>query len=216
MRPWVIAVLCVLVGDAALAQGDFPRNKFFGEAGGSFYTGNRGLAMGHVFPPGGGIQLEPMIVRAEFSNSFRLVGGYRYWFQEKEAVEFTFSFSANRIELHTPNLPANLSETWQTDMRNIAANYVRKLPTWKRLEPFATAGAGIGIFLKSSQGAEVKFVVNFGLGADVRISPRWLFRMEVRDFFSAQPSEGSPEQSRRTPRGVTHGIVPTVGFVLRF
>jgi hypothetical protein len=216
MHRLVLAALCILVGDAAWAQESFPRNEFFGKVGGSFYTGNRGLAMGHVFPPGGGIQLVPMIVRAEFSKSFRLVGGYRYWFKEKEAVEFTFSFSANRIELHTPNLPANLSETWQTDMRNIAVNYVRRLPRWKRLEPFATGGAGIGIFLKSSEGAEVKFVVNFGLGADIQLSPRWLFRMEVRDFLSAQPSEGSPAQFRRTPQGVTHGIVPTAGFVFRF
>lgn len=212
----VLTVLCVLVGNAALAQGDFARHEFFGEVGGSFHTGNRGSGIGFITPPGGPVQPVPMIVRAEFTKSFRLVGGYRYWLGEKEAVEFTFSFAANRIRIEESIPQGPFPFSWQTDMRNLAANYVRKLPKWKRMEPFLTAGAGVGIFLESGDGAQVKFVVNFGAGADFQLSRRWLFRMELRDFVSAQPSEGAPHPFQKTPQGVTHGIVPTAGFVLRF
>lgn len=211
-----LAVLCALAGNAALAQGDYARHEFFGEAGGSFYSGHRGPAMALVGPLNN-LQFVPIIAQSEFSKSFRLAGGYRYWLAEKEAVEFTFSFSANRIRVREtsagPQIQFPLS--WQTDMRNIAANYVRKLPNLKRLELFVTAGVGIGIFLEPSEGAEVKFVVNYGAGVDVRVSPRWLFRVEVRDYFSAQPSGGS-RWSEQLPQGVTHGIVPTAGFVFRF
>ncbi len=193
---------------------EFLNKEIFLQFGGSFYTGNTGFAAPIlVGPPGGPLQIIPGTRRSVFSKSGRAFVGIRHWFREKQAVELSVSYSPNIVRFLTSNPPVLTGESVPVQLyaTNVAFNYVHRLWSRSRFEPFLTAGAGFGIFNGLNE-TTTKFVINFGAGTDYRLSRRVLFRFEFRDFFSGQPT-GDDLQA---PSGATHNLVPSAGLVFRF
>lgn len=60
-----------------------------------------------------------------------------------------------------------------------------------RIEPFLTAGAGAKIYDPDYEGAdtEADFTVNFGGGANLRLTPAVALRVDVRDYISSLDPE---------------------------
>ncbi len=194
--------------------GDFLNREIFLQFGGSFYTGNTGFGAPILAgPPGGPFQVMPGTRRSIFSKSGRVFGGVRYWFKQKQALEFGLSYSPNILQFLTSNPPVLTGESVpvQLNATNVAFNYVHRLGSRGRLEPFVTAGAGFGIFNGLNE-TETKFVINFGAGTDLQLSHRMLLRFEFRDFFSGEPTGGDLQ----APGGATHNLVPSAGLVFRF
>ncbi len=191
-----------------------PRREVFFEVGGSFYTGNTGRA-DPLFSvqPDGSIDLVEGTARSRFSKAGRGFAGFRYWVAEGHAVEASFSYSPNILRFTTSHPPVSTGESVPVQLRarNVAFNYVRAISGPGRLRLFFTAGAGIGVFDGLEQ-VEKKFVINFGIGADVPITQRVFLRTEFRDFFSAQPAGGGLQ----APGGATHNLVPSAGLAFRF
>lgn len=111
------------------------------------------------------------------------------------------------------------------DYDYFSVNYVRRLPSRKRFEPFLTAGVGLVVFSSSFE-KEPGPVGNFGVGFDIPLNRRFSFRVEQRFFISGTPRltlviGGTPGSGLVGPNvfdinGNTFDIVPSVGLVWHF
>jgi opacity protein-like surface antigen len=66
------------------------------------------------------------------------------------------------------------------------------LPEGTRIRPFATGGVHFANFVPpgasaSRGGGENKFGINYGAGIKVRVTDRWLVRLDVREFNQGRP-----------------------------
>lgn len=215
-----LAAVCPSGGVAQDNDRAYLNKEIFVQFGGSFYTSNTGPGSTTLAGfPGGPFSVSQATRKSIFSKSGRGVLGARYWFRGNQALEFSFSYSPTKlawVETFPDGLGSGESVVLQTFAENFAFSYVRRFGFRRRLQPFVAAGGGFGLFDQLTASGkptrEAKFVVNFGAGADVRLSRRFLARIEFRDFFSAQPTGGSLQ----APGGATHNLVPSAGIVLRF
>ncbi len=202
--------LVVGLGDSPVTREAFPRLELVAETGLSFLTSGSAPSQSVTVPlPNGQAQNAVLTTRSSFSKTGRVLAGVRFRMTEKNALEFSWSYSPNRYELRgTVNPPvATLVPGQVTQWLNQGAlSYVRYLPSPGRVQPFITVGIGLSWFAGIDTDV-TRFSGNFGAGLDVPLHKRIALRFEFRDFVSAQPCP---------VRGVTHNLAPTAGLVFKF
>jgi hypothetical protein len=188
----------------------FPRFELVAETGVSFLTGGSGPSQSvTVRLSNGQDQNAVLTMRSSFSKAGRVLAGVRFRMTEKNALEFSWSYSPNRYELSAkvdPPVTALVPDQVTQSLHHGALNYVRYLPSPGTVQPFLTGGIGLSRFV-GLDGYVNRLSGNFGAGLDVPIRKRIALRLEFRDFVFGQPCP---------VRGVTHNLTPMAGLVFKF
>lgn len=153
--------------------------------------------------------------KISLSASPRLFAGVRFWLDEKQAVEASYSFSPSRAEFTqscSPNCGlSRFSEQLPTSF--FAGNYVHTLPKLGGFRPFLTSGVGVMSLFEEEPGyiQHAPFAVNVGGGFDRYVAPHWGLRAEFRDWLFDMP-----HVLGNNGLGLAHSLVPSLGPVFRF
>jgi len=206
-RSLVLPVTLLLLAASHIrAQENDRKFELFVQGGPSFYTSGSNTVF-FVGPP-----LTSTTLQNSLGTTGRLFTGARFFFNPKEALEASYSYSPNRLQ-STFEIGPPFSFVFfdSTSMRVHQAqfNYVRYVPWGRRgrLEPFVTAGLGFVTYAIAGD-RNTKFAGNFGGGVDVRLHPRWRLRAEFRDVVAERPEFGFVT-------GTAHNLVPSVGIALK-
>jgi hypothetical protein len=198
------------------AQDAPPRFEVFTEGGGSFLNNGAGqmLVVVPVCPPPQICTPVGVSVTSSFSKTGRASAGARLRFTRHDALEASYSYSANHLSLQegTQSLGSAYN---RVDL--ISFNYVRYLWIKTRLQPFATLGVGTNRFSGPSSASAVvsglvsasngyQFAWNYGGGADLVLQRHLALRLELGDYVTGQPSFIT---------GTNHDVVPSAGIVFR-
>ncbi|MFQ5664313.1 MAG: outer membrane beta-barrel protein [Terriglobia bacterium] len=205
---FIACLLLFLPASSASAQEDSFRFEVFAQGGASFFSSASETRTLSLRPP------VPAAVTFRTKRSFgttgRLFTGFRYYLTQKNALEASYSYSPNRLQVSASSSLFPVPFFFSAPMRvhQGAFNYVRYFSRRGRIQPFATGGLGFVVFA-SVFDIDTKFAGNFGGGVDIRLHRRFYLRAEFRDFVSKRP--------RFSGRGrVTHNLAPSVGLVFKF
>lgn len=196
------------VSKAATTEG-FPRFEVATEAGGSFLTSASGPSQSVSVPLADGqVQNITLTTRSSFSKAGRVLAGVRFRMTEKNALEFSWSYSPNRYKLNgtvSPPVVTVVADQITQSLHQGALNYVRYVPSFGTIQPFITGGVGLSWFV-GVEGTVHRLTANFGAGFDVPVRRHVALRIELRDFVFGQPCPVG---------GVTHNLAPTAGLVFK-
>lgn len=226
-----LAMISLLAGSAypanAQTQEHFRRFEVVTSIGGSFFNtqvseGNRTVFDRETSQ----VVFLPAEDRESITNSARFVFGLRWWMNESEAFEASYSVGPNDVKFRqivTFALPGLSGNTIPADplaeirfkvpssVHFLAANYVRYLPRIRTWRPFLTAGAGV-MFLDEFS-VHKGFAMNFGGGIDRPLNRYLSLRAEYRVYLFRQPKVNS-FFVQQSGFGYHHG--PSVGLAFRF
>lgn len=165
-------------------------------------------------------------------TSGRLFTGFRFWFNNHEALEASYSYSPSNIVetsfCEQVNCGGSIEESFAR-ANFFSLNYVRSFRIRSRVRPFLTSGIGLMyirrldhniIFgghpftVKNPVYEPDPFTVNLGGGVDVRLNNHWFFRAEYRDWLFEGPRQNDFFSGGAT--GLTHNQVPSLGLAFRF
>lgn len=153
-------------------------------------------------------------------TSGRLFTGFRFWFNNHEALEASYSYTPSNIveTSFCENVNCGGSTTISKARANFfSANYVRSFRVRSRVRPFLTAGIGLRYIHRAAMNGVYQpdpFTVNLGGGVDVRLNNHWLFRVEYRDWLFEGPRQSDFFSGGAT--GLTHNQAPSLGLAFRF
>lgn len=153
--------------------------------------------------------------KISLSTSPRLFTGVRFWLDNNQALEASYSFSPTRAEFTqtcSPNCGAGkFSERVPTNF--FAGNYVHTLPKLGDFRPFLTSGVGVMSLFEREAGyiQHAPLAVNVGGGFDRYLAPHWGLRAEFRDWMYDMP-----HLLGNNGLGMAHSLVPSLGPVFRF
>lgn len=167
---------------------------------------------------------ENATLASSFSKAGRVVIGGRLRFTRHDAIEASYSFSPNHLTLEgTETSPMTglvqpVSGSSFNRVNLLSFNYFRYVSIRTRIQPFATAGAGLNRFSGPTDAYAVtvglidasngfQFAWNFGGGADIVLRRHLAVRFELRDYLTGQP---------RPITGTSQNTVPSAGLVYRF
>lgn len=219
-----VFVLCLFAGGLAVrAQEADHRFELFGEFGGAFLSNKAGTFSHPVLDTQtGNFVFRGVRKTADASNTGRLFVGFRYYFSRADAFEASYSWSPGhlverqQLALEDSRFQiVTLDPMLETDIHQVAFNYVRYLKAAGRVRPFVTGGFGFVHIPNnvSDFSQPTKFAANFGGGADFALGERLAVRIEYRDYIMGQPLIFDPDFS---PRGTAHYHGPSAGLVFRF
>ncbi len=209
----VLAVAALLFVQSAAAQTFQHKIELFAEGGVSFSNQfhRRDTIVANLKPLDFGL----LDSKISLSTSPRLFAGVRFWLDDDQAVEASYSFSPTRAELTqscSPNCGAGrFSEKLPTNF--FAGNYVHTLPKLGDWRPFLTSGIGVMSLFEQEPGCiqHAPLAMNVGGGFDRYLAPHWGLRAEFRDWMYDMP-----HLLGNNGLGLAHNIVPSLGPVLRF
>ena len=146
--------------------------------------------------------------------------GFRFWFNNHEALEASYSYAPSNIiatsacesvNCGTVVIPSNARASF------FSANYVHSFRVRSRVRPFLTAGMGLIDINCVGQNPCFEadpFTFNLGGGVDVHIARHWFVRAEYRDWLFEGIRESDFFEFGAT--GLNHNQVPSLGLVFRF
>ncbi|MBC8165814.1 MAG: outer membrane beta-barrel protein [Bryobacteraceae bacterium] len=164
MRCFGTAVL-LLAASASIAQAQVAE---FGVGGGLSKFKNKNLGSGYSLDDG-------------FNIIFRLtINSWTFFGQE-------FGYAYNRTKLVQPDQSDGMA--YHQGFYNLLAYAT---PEGKRIRPFATGGGHFSNFVPPGASAvqgqgENKFGINYGGGIKIRVSERFLFRVDYKQFLTGKP-----------------------------
>lgn len=209
----VLVFASLLFVQSAAAQAFQHKIEIFAEGGVSFSNQfNRNDAIVTSLKP---LDFGLLDSKISLSTSPRLFTGVRFWLDDDQAVEASYSFSPTRAEFTqscSPNCGAGrFSEKLSTNF--FAGNYVHTLPKLGDWRPFLTSGVGVMSLFEEDPGyiRHAPFAVNAGGGFDRYLAPHWGLRAEFRDWMYDMP-----HLLGNNGLGLAHNLVPSLGPVLRF
>jgi hypothetical protein len=205
---FLAAFLVSLVMVGGLDAQDARKHKFevFAQFGGAFYTS---VTRDFVLPT-----IPPTQLREErtFASTGRFSTGFRWGLTDKDAVEVSYSYSPGRVNEFTTGSPLIWPGPSVTAFRahHLSFNYVRAFEPTGRVQPFLTGGAGFTVFETPFQ-TGTRPAGNLGIGMDLRLADKWLFRLEQRTVIS-----GAPRGTNAVWEGTFLQFLPSAGLVFRF
>lgn len=153
-------------------------------------------------------------------TSGRLFTGFRFWLNNHEALEASYSYSPSNIVetsfCETVNCGGSIGESIAR-ANFFSVNYVRSFRVRSRVRPFLTAGIGLRYTHRVAMNGVYQpdpFTVNLGGGVDIRLNDHWFFRSEYRDWLFEGPRQSDFFATGAT--GLTHNQVPSLGVAFRF
>ena len=153
-------------------------------------------------------------------TSGRLFTGFRFWFNNHESLEASYSYAPSNIVATSSCEQTNCGTVIvlsQARASFFSLNYAHSFRVRSRVRPFLTAGLGrinINCVGRNPCFEADPFTFNLGGGADVRLNRHWLVRVEYRDWLFEGIRLNDFFQFGAT--GLTHNQVPSVGLVFRF
>lgn len=120
--------------------------------------------------------------------SLGLAAGVR--FNDRVGIEADFKYLPTTVRAST----GGSGTVSDVSLFLLGGNLSLYLPVrTSRIEPFLTAGAGAKIYDPDYDGADTEsdFTVNFGGGANLRLTPAVALRVDVRDYISSLDPEMS-------------------------
>ncbi len=220
-------LILLLPAAGANAQERFRRFEVVTSVGGSFFDDQ--VSQGTRFflnLDNDQLVILPSRDRESVTSAARFVFGLRWWLNESDAFEASYSVGPNDVNVHqtVTFAPFDLGDnTFPADplaearfkvpssMHFLSANYVRYLPRIRTWRPFLTGGAGV-MFLDEFF-VHKGFAMNFGGGIDRPLNDYLSFRAEYRVFAFRQPKV-SNFLFEQSGFGYHHG--PSVGLAFRF
>jgi len=142
--------------------------------------------------------------------------GYRYHLYRWLSAEANYGYTRNTQVFSGPN-----SARVQSNVHQMTASGVAKLPQLLKLQPFALAGGGAlvfdpthnrdGSYVGASRQARGAFL--YGAGADYPVTNYLAFRAEYRGFVYKNPSF---DLASLNNNAWTHTAQPSAGIVIKF
>jgi hypothetical protein len=204
------ALVFLLAATQAVAQDKLDRIEWFAETGGSFFRLGQqpGViqvpetsAFGLVIPP-----YQAIVVDSGRFSAARLdLTGIGYRLTSRDLIELCWSSSVNHFSLEPVPQGGRVTSNLER-VPNVSFSYARYVGHISGWRPFVVAG--IGVVWTNSVPSEVRRVepsLDFGFGADHKLTDRLAFRFEVRDCVERLPSP---------LHGYSHDIAPTAGLVV--
>lgn len=150
-------------------------------------------------------------VQQSATDSGGVLANYRFFFNATSGVEVNYGYQDSTQRYGAGGAIAGVG----TYSHELSAAYVFRR-RFKRVSPFALAGAGALIFdpqsfADASSQARPAFV--YGAGADINLSRHWFMRAEYRGFVYDSPGYGIPALNGEDR--TTHRAEPSIGFGFR-
>ncbi len=165
---------------------------------------------------------------AGFGPRFALSGMAEWDWSRLFGVEGRYLYQDGDLELRSHGAEANLDG----QSHALTAELVFHAPIRKsRWTIFSAAGGGVKIFQATqtitgarplsdfaslATGSQALPLLSFGAGVKYAFSPRWLLRLEFRDYLTAFPNRLFQAAAGARVRGGTEDIVPTLGISRTF
>jgi opacity protein-like surface antigen len=152
-------------------------------------------------------------VENKSDDSAGVLGTYRYFFSDHQGVEADYGFTQNYQYYGQPGSFAGV----KIYSNEISGAYLFRMPTGKRITPFALAGAGALVFDPhnfAGADTQTRAAGIYGAGADINLSSHVFLRAEYRGLIYNSPTYGLAAFSGFDR--VTHRAEPSVGFGYRF
>ena len=152
-------------------------------------------------------------------TSGRLFTGFRFWFNNHEALEASYSYTPSDIVSTSTCEQVNCGATIvlsQARASFFSLNYAHSFRVRSRVRPFLTAGLGrinINCVGRNPCFEADPFTFNLGGGTDIRLNRHWFLRAEYRDWLFEGIRINDFFQFGAT--GLTHNQVPSLGLVFR-
>jgi hypothetical protein len=211
MRKTLLPLLAVLAMSPLTAQ----RFEFGAGGGGSFYTSRevtnaRGTA------------------DAGFKTGFAATAHVGHNMYNYISGEIRYSYLRNDAKLENGNLSAKFGAESHVVHYDLLFHTA---PQRASVRPYISAGGGVKLFRGTGDEVAVQPlgnialltrttdtvpVVSIGAGVKFQISPRYQFRVDVRDYLSPFPKNVITPNAGSEVGGWIHNIVPTAAFVITY
>lgn len=153
-------------------------------------------------------------VQQTATDSGGVLGNYRFFFNDYNAVELGYGYSLSTQKYFYPYAFSSSVVGVEADSHEATASYVLRYPA-HRVKPFLLLGTGALIFdpWHGPETTQARATFVYGGGLDVGFAHRCFLRAQYRGFVYSSPDFNTYLVG---PDRVTHRAEPSIGFGVRF